>query len=382
MGRVRLGCCLALWLGVAASPALSQGDEAIAWKTGPALERELAAPLSLTWHEREARAALGSLSRSTGVAIFLDRRLDPSRPLQLTAQQEPLRTVVVRVAEQLAGSVSLVGPVVYISPQGTAGMHAALASKPRQAISSLGREAQLRLLRTGPWQWEELTEPRTLLAALADEGGVRVVNPELLPHDLWPAASLPALPWVERMTLLLAGFDLSFELSPDGQAIRLVSIPANFAFERVYPLAGDGAVQVSKLRGLVPAAKIAVNGRQLRATASVADHQQIARALTDEPAPAEGTPSPPAATGKLDPGKRYTVTVQNQPAGSIVATVARQLGIEARYERAIGARLTTKISLSVQDVPLGELMEKTLGPLGLAWRIDGEELVIERAANE
>jgi hypothetical protein len=322
------------------------------------------------------------LSRSTGVAIFLDRRLDPSRPLQLTAQQEPLRTVVVRVAEQLAGSVSLVGPVVYISPQGTAGMHAALAGKQRQAIGSLGREAQLRLLRTGSWQWEELTEPRTLLAALADEGGVRVVNPELLPHDLWPAASLPALPWVERMTLLLAGFDLSFELSPDGQAIRLVPIPANFAFERVYPLAGDGAAQVSKLRGLVPAAKIAVNGRQLRATASVADHQQIARALRDEPAPAEGTPSPPAAAGKLDPGKRYTVTVQNQPAGSIVATVARQLGIEARYERAIGARLTTKISLSVQDVPLGELMEKTLGPLGLAWRIDGEELVIERAANE
>jgi hypothetical protein len=373
---------VALWLGVAASTAWPQVDEAIAWKTGPALERELAAPLSLTWHEREARAALGSLSRSTSVAIFLDRRLDPSRLLELSAQNEPLRTVVVRVAEQLAGSVSLVGPVVYVSPQGTAGMHAALASNQRQAIGSLGREAQLRLLRSEAWQWEELTEPRTLLASLADEGGVRVVNPELLPHDLWPAANLPALLWVERMTLLLAGFDLSFELSPEGQAIRLVPIPADFAFERVYPLASDSDARVSKLRGLVPAAKIAIAGRQLRATASVADHQQIARALSDEPAPAEGTTSPPAAAGKLDPGKRYTVTVQNQPAGSVVATVAKQLGIKARFERATSARLTTKISLSVKDVPLGELMKKTLTPLGLVWRIEGEELVIEQAVNE
>jgi hypothetical protein len=240
----------------------------------------------------------------------------------------------------------------------------------------------LRLLCSEAWQWEELTESRTLLASLADEGGVRVVNPEVLPHDLWPAASLPALPWVERMTLLLAGFDLSFEVSPDGQAIRLVPIPADFAFERVYPLASDSAAQVSKLRGLVPGAKLAVAGRKLRATASVADHRQITRALADETAPAEGTPSRPAAAGKLDPKKRYTVTMQNQPAGSVVATVARQLGIQTRYERTIGARLTTKISLSVQDVPLGELMEKTLSPLGLAWRIEGEELVIERAVKQ
>lgn len=392
---VRLGVGLALALGVCARPALAQLArspaenlaEKIAWKTGPALEREWEAPLSLLWNEREARDALNSLSRSTSVAIFLDRRLDPSRPLNLTVRDEPLKTVTARVADELGGSVSLVGPVVVIGPRGTAGLLTALANQRRQAIGSLSRAAQVRLLRSAAWQWDELSEPRSLLAALAAEAEVRIVNPDRLPHDLWPAADLPALPWVERLTLLLAGFDLTFETSPDGQAIRLLPIPADLAFERVYPLADGAGAQASKLRELVPAAKISVARGQLRAIATVAQHEQIARVLAEGAVPVAGTAPPAAAgspsdAGRLDPSKRYTLTVQNQPAGSVIATVARQLGIKARYEREIGERLTRKISLNVKDVPLEELLEKTLAPLGLAWRIDGEQLIIEPAAQE
>jgi hypothetical protein len=147
-------------------------------------------------------------------------------------------------------------------------------------------------------------------------------------------------------------------------------------------LSGEATANVADLSDLVPAAKISIAGRQLRAFASAADHERIAAALAGDKPAAGVANSPPPAASKLDPDKRYTVTVQNQPAGNIIATVARQLGIQSRYERPIGARLTTKISLSVKDVPLGELMEKTLTPLGLSWRIEGESLVIERATSE
>jgi hypothetical protein len=384
-----LGVWLALALGVCARPAVAQLasspaeqlSEKITWKTGPALERELEAPLSLLWTERQSRDALNSLSRSTSVALFLDRRLDPSQPLNLTVREEPLKAVVARVADELGGSVSLVGPVVYIGPRGNGGLLAALASQRRQSIGSLPRDAQQALLKSAAWRWDELSEPRSLLEALAAEADVRVVNPELLPHDLWPAADLPAMPWVERMTILLAGFDLSFELNPEGRAIRLVPIPADLAFERVYSLAGD---QASHLRELVPGAKISVARGQLRAIATVAQHEQIARVLAANKATPEAmaTPSSASVPPKADPAKRYTVTVQNQPAGSVVATVARQLGLQARYEREIGERLTRKISLSVKDVPLDDLLEKSLAPLGLAWRIEGEQLLIESAANQ
>ena len=63
-----LGVCARPAFGQLADSAVEKPAERIAWKTGPALERELAAPLSLLWNERESRDALNSLSRSTSVA--------------------------------------------------------------------------------------------------------------------------------------------------------------------------------------------------------------------------------------------------------------------------------------------------------------------------
>jgi hypothetical protein len=90
------------------------GGQVTSWKTGPALRKQLETPLSLVWGQREVREALASLANSTGVAIFLDRRIDPGQTLDLTAADEPLKTVLLRVAERVGGGVSLVGSVVYV----------------------------------------------------------------------------------------------------------------------------------------------------------------------------------------------------------------------------------------------------------------------------
>ena len=209
-----------------------------AWKTGPALRKVLDAPISLVWGDREARGAFDSLSRSTGVAIFLDRRVDPGHLLTLKVANEPLRTVLQSAAGQVDAGVALVGAVVYVGPKATAGKLLALATLRQQETGKLPAEVRLRLTKSAAWSWGEPAEPRQLLNDLATRGGVRVENPELVPHDLWPAATWPALAWTERMTLVLAGFELTYELKDSG-TIRLVSLPERLVFERTYTPQGD-----------------------------------------------------------------------------------------------------------------------------------------------
>jgi hypothetical protein len=358
--RLTVACLLATLAGAAAA-------QPPVWKTGAALRKELELPLSLTWEDREARAGLANLAKSTGVAILLDRRVDPEQKLQLAARDESLQLVLLRVAEQLDCGVTLVGSVVYLGPKQTSTKLATLAALRRQEVQALPNEAKSLLVKSEAWQWDELAEPRDLLADLAGRGRVKVEGAEAIPHDLWPATSWPAMPWTERMTLLLAGFGLTFELVDAGKTIRLVPIPAELTFEKTYSPRGDAADAAAQLRRLAPQAKIAVEGQRLRIAASAEDHDKIDRLLKGER----------VRTTQVTPGeKRYTLTVENQPAGAVAKTVAGQLGKELKYDPQVRERLRTSVSFAVKDVPLEQLMEKALGPLGLTYKLDDKTLVI------
>ena len=101
-------------------------------------------------------------------------------------------------------------------------------------------------------------------------------------------------------------------------------------FEKTYAPRGDAADAAAQLRRLAPQAKIAVEGQWLRIAASAEDHDKIDRLLKGER----------VRTTQVTPGeKRYTLTVEKQPAGAVVKTVASQLGRELKYDAAIGERL-------------------------------------------
>jgi hypothetical protein len=329
------------------------------WKTGAALRKQLETPISLVWGDREARGAFDSLARGTGVAIFLDRRIDPTRKLTLRVTDEPLRGVLATAAEQVDAGVTLVGSVVYIGPKATSSKLLALANLRRQEAGRLPAEARIRQGKSEAWNWNDLAEPRALLADLAGRGGVRVENPELVPHDLWPAADWPAMSWIERMTLLLAGLDLTYELSGTG-TIRLVPLPDEVVFEKTYTPRGDADRAAIDLARLVPEAKIVAEHGVLRVTAGAEGHERIEKLLSGEP----------VKTAKTTPGqKRYTLTVENKPAGAVLKTIATQLGKELKYDSSVAEKLQSDVSLAVREVPLDQLLRQVLEPLNLAYRL-------------
>jgi hypothetical protein len=310
---------------------------------------------------------LANLAATTGVSIWLDRRLDPDCKLTLKVADEPLRLVLLRAAEQLGGGVTLVGSVVYLGPQETTAVIATLATVRRQELQPFANDVKSRLVRSEPWRWDELAEPRALLLELAERGGVKIANPEAVPHDLWPAGDWPALPWTERMTLILAGFGLTFDYADRGTTLRLSPLPAELTIEKTYTPRGDASDAAAQLRRIVPQAKIAVEGSRLRASATAEDHDKIDRLLKGER----------VKTAVATPGeRRYSLTVENQPAGAVIKTVAGQLEKELKYEAAIGEKLESRVSFSVKDVPLAELLAKALSPLGLTFKLDAKSLEI------
>jgi hypothetical protein len=349
----------------AAWPAAAQ--ERPAWKTGPALRKQLEASVSVTWKERPLRDGLVNLSRSEGIAIFLDRRIDPDQPVELSVVSQSVEKLLQQLAAKNEARVGYLGPVVYLGPPATASKVSTLAVLRRQEAATLPNEAKLRLLRTEAWKWDELAEPRNLLAELGKKANVTIVDAELVPHDLWPAADLPPMAWLDRLTLVLAGFGLTFEISDGGAAVRLVPIPEEVLVEKTYTPKGEAAAAAAQLRRILPEAKISIEGGKLIVAAVQDDHDQIQRLLSGQSV---------KTTTVTQGEKRFSMTVENQAAGSVVKTVANQLGKEMKYDPQLVEKLQTKISLEVKDVTLDELLKRALEPLKLGYRIDDAALEV------
>lgn len=360
---------LLTWLsGVLACLASGTSDaQEITWKTGTLLRRQLDGSSSVTLSQQPLRQTLTNLSRNTGVAIFLDRRIDADREIELSATDVPLAAVLDEAASKADGAMCVIGSVIYIGPASTASKLPTLVSQKRQEIAALQAPAKTRLLKAETWKWEELSEPHDLIKQLAEKGGVSVQNLEVVPHDLWAAGDFPALAWPERMTLALAGFGLTFEVSRTGTALRLVPMPDNPRIEQTYSPRAATAVAQAEVRRLFPGASTEIEGAKLKVLATAEEHEKIARLMAGQTVKTKTTTSP---------DKRYSLTVERQPAGAVMKTISNQIKRELKYDAEVGQKLREPVTFTVADVPLEELLEKTLGPLGLSYKLDEMSLEV------
>ena len=82
---------------------------------------------------------------------------------------------------------------------------------------------------------------RAIARALASECHVDIQGTDRIPHDLWAAGDLPPLNFFDRLTLVAAQFDLTFEIDPTGESVELVAMPATVEISRDYPFHVGGA---------------------------------------------------------------------------------------------------------------------------------------------
>jgi hypothetical protein len=206
-----------------------------------------------------------------------------------------------------------------------------------------------------------------LLAELQRDYAVKITGAENMPHDLWPAVQLPPLNFIEKLSLVLAGFQVTFELSPSGDAVRLLAMPQAASLERRYTPHGDAALLATQLAAKFPQAKIRAAGTQLIVDGPWETHDAIARLLAGERVRAAPQP------GEVE--KTYTLTIENKPLGPVLKALATQLGKQVNFEGVQDhGRLAQEISLSVKQASLDELLRSVLKPASLKYELQGETI--------
>jgi hypothetical protein len=358
-----VACCCAL---------TSRGETGAApprWKTGAELDRALNARVrDIVWSAgTPVRQAVTALARTQGVAIMLDRRLDPGSDIELSVRDVPVREVIEQLAAQCGAAPAYLDGVVYVGPRSGTSPLAMVAKERRAEAQRLPRPMSQRLTAERAWRWDDLAEPRDLIDELAREAGITLEGTAQLPHDLWPAMDLPALAWTDRMTLVLSGFGLTFALADGGQSARLVPIPERTLVSRMYPATLPPS-RVDAIKAQFPQATIEAGANRIELLGTPEEHERLQQLLrrqtTDRP--------PSRAAGKTV----LTLKVASQPVEAILATLERQLGVTFQFDAGLEERLRTRVSLDVYEVALPELLDAALVPAGLSHRRQGDVIVI------
>jgi hypothetical protein len=159
----------------------------------------------------------------------------------------------------------------------------------------------------------------------------------------------------------------------------LTPLPTSIALEKTYAPSGNTEDLAKRLKTLLPDAKIrVVGGDKLTVVGSAEDHDRIERILTGQGSRGSQTPSSQASSGKTAKGRQnvYSLKVENEPAGRVVRKVAESLGKELRYDGSLLDKLREPVSLQLENASLDYLLESTLKPLGLTYRVTDDALEI------
>jgi hypothetical protein len=215
---------------------------------GKPLQDALVQKVGRAWSGVTLRDVVRNLSHENKVAILLDRRIDPTRLIGLSLPPTPLRDVIAELAQSVGAQTAIIGNVVYIGPEDSAGKLRTLIDLRAKELAKLAAGAKVTskdakdksawrgrpasLTQPKSFVWEDLDRPRDLLKQVADKFQFEIDDLSNLPHDLWAGSGMPQVTAVEALSLLLIQFDATFEFHSDKAAVRVVPIPADLALTR------------------------------------------------------------------------------------------------------------------------------------------------------
>jgi hypothetical protein len=349
----------------------------------PSAAKRYELPVSVTWQDQELAAGLDRLADLQQTAIWLDRRVDPSSTVDLSASNQPLIDVLRNLGKPHDWSATPLAGVVYFGPQQTADELATLAAIARQQVAKAPPTTRNRWLTSEAWSFPRLSQPSELLLALAKSAGASVENADLVPLDLWPARSLPPTPLVDRMVLTLASFDLTCELSKDGRQVAVVPIKRPVQITREFAVPAGRAAAVEEQLRSMPEAKVDRRGQRLIVSARVEELDQLAATVSGRaPFQAANPPSAAAKSARLE-DQRFTLRIENKPVGAVIDQLAKQLKLEVTWDAALQAgakpRRNALISCEVREANVDDLLKATLAPANLAFHRDGQRIAIHAA---
>jgi hypothetical protein len=342
------------------------------------VERKLVQRAVFSWRGQSLGSALIRLSETQAIPLWIDRRIDVAAPLDLEIRDATVGEALNRIAAPQQAAATPFRGIVYFGPATTGGELATLAARLKLSVGKLPAEHRQKWLTAAPWSFPRLSQPRELLDQLAAGVGAKVVGAEQIPHDLWGAQELPTLSAIDRVVLLLAGFDLTGEIADDGAVLRVVPIERPVAVERHYAPPPPRRAAFDAALAAVPDAVVQWNGPRATIAARVEVHNQLQLALVGRlPRPT----APPTVRPPADSVARqaYTLKIENRPLAAVLDQLARQANVEVVWAEDISAEArAAPTSCDVRNATLDELLTALVKPAGLTFKRTDRRVEVRR----
>jgi len=340
------------------------------------LVEKLNQPISATWEGQQLGSVLERISATQGIVIWLDRRVDPQQEVSLRLRSFPLLAALQDLARNHDLGVAGLEDIVYLGPISSSIELTTLHGQLLNSLSQTSDQTQRRWLTPAPLEWAHLSEPKELLRNWLSQSGIAVENEALIPHDLLPAREFPDTSLASRVTLLLAGFDLTCEISSDGRTCTVVTISRPLVVEQCYRISGESFADLVQE---FPDARITEHSDGFTLTGTWQDHAVVRMIVERDQQEARAERVPPDST------QRFSLKLENQRVGRVVAHLAEQLDLTVEWSADllrsrgdVGDELT---SCEVIEVELEELLQCILKPVGLEFRLEGKRLMISDSTN-
>jgi hypothetical protein len=321
------------------SIASARADDAtIPFLTGEPLRLKLREPIGASWSGTDLRRVAELLIRNFRLCVVLDRRLDPTAAVEWSFADVPLTDVVAQLADRGHGAVAWIGPVAFVAPTAVAAQVPNLLEAHRREVEQRPTALRAAFAARKPLTWPDLAEPRSVLASLAAEAGLKPVGLERIPHDLLYHVATPPLTLDERLTLVAVQFGCTCRLD-----------------------VGQGAIVIERLPDAGPAPS--------PTNTTVAKPPAVATVKTPSRAPA------PAAGVQV-----FTLRVKDVPLDKLIDVLRQKHGLKIRVDdeaiRRAGLTLDRPTAVDVQQATLEALLDQAAKPLGLAAKRVGDTVEI------
>ncbi len=356
----------------------------IEWLTGKEVDEAGGLAFSLRWTGMPLGERLRLMSARKRIAVFIDRRVDPSIPVTLELSNVTFEQFLWRLAEtcdaaETSGNdvssnprnygVCRVDDVYYFGPKQSA------ATLPVLLELLADETASKEGLKDGVWRkrgsiaWERLAQPASIIKQLCTDNSATLINTELLEHDLWPAVDLPPLKFEQRLALLLVGFNKIYRRSDDGTQIQLIEIPILANGPQKVTLTSAAKDIVKELRNQFPDYKIRASGRTIKLEGDIAIGYEIRRAIANMQVAVQGD----------EDSQRFSIDTASlpRPRGEMLATIANRMRLQLTFDPNVRSQLDEPVALTVMDKRLEEILAMVLAGSGLVHRVEGGNLVIE-----
>ncbi len=343
--------------------------------TGQGLSEALNRPVGFELSGDSRRGALRMISKQFGLAIFLDRRIDPDVPLSYRTRETPLGTALAEIAAQFGAAVTWLGPVGYVGPPEAVKKLQTVRALVQDQVKNMPSEVEGRLSQPLPISWNRLATPEEIFRKITQNYELQWQHPERLPHDLWVSGRLPPMDCATQCTIILAGFDAMPRFESMGQSLGIAPIVQKPLLRRGYPAAMDKQARlIQQWKQQFPHAMVQRDGSQLIFSGRAEEHWQLDPSSRPSDMPERSTADTPS-----DGTQVYTLRVE-APLEAILAAIARQTGLTIQWQRraieADGINLKRVVVLDVREVSLERLIADLLRPNGLDFVRSGQQVTV------